>query len=285
MKKDKLITDFYRLLNSQDFKSEKELKKFLDTAMQHEIPSFPKEILSSKEQAQDLIFEAYELSKPEGYKKAKEALRLDPDCIEAYEYLGSVETYVEIAINHYKKGIGIGRKLFGGKYLEEHKGKFWGFHETRPFMRCLQQYADCLYMTGNVKGCVAVLEEMITLNPNDNQGARDFLLLYLIEIKEYEKFEKYTKQFKDDSMAFPLFNNALYAFVREGESKTALTKLKAALKSNKFVATKLISGKKITKLPQIHGFGDENEADFYTHYAQPIWKKTKGALEWLLKNS
>ena len=81
--------------------------------------------------------------------------------------------------------------------MKENKGMFYGIHETRPFMRCLHQCSFCLYAMGNTKECVKILEEMVELNPNDNQGVRDYLLLYLLEVDETEKFKKYAKQFDD----------------------------------------------------------------------------------------
>jgi tetratricopeptide (TPR) repeat protein len=282
---DKLMTDLQRLLASQEFKSVDEAKKFMESIMGKPVPSFPQEALSPQERAQDLVFEAYDLPLPQAKKKIEEALKLYPDLIEAYEFLGSAENIAEIAITFYEKGITIGRRIFGGQYLEEHKGMFWGFHETRPFMRCLQQYADCLYTMGKVKECVAVLEEMIELNPNDNQGVRDQLLLYLLQLNEGKKFEKYAKMFKEDCMAFPLFTRALFAFKIEGESDNANKLLKKALKQNKFVTKKLLSKKPITDLADHYGYGDENEADYYAFFAQPIWQNTKGAMAWLSKHA
>ena len=279
------MTDLHRLLQTQDFKSEADLRKFMDSVVGKQIPSFPNEALSFQEQAQDLVFEAYELPPTKAKLNIEKALQLDSNCIEAYEFLGSLENSAEIASAFYEKGIAIGRQVFGGKYLDEHKGAFWGFHETRPFMRCLQHYSDCLYAMGRVKDCVLVLEEMIELNPNDNQGVRDQLLLYLIELDERKKFEKYTKMFKDDSMAFPLFNRALFTFKTEGETENANKQLQKALKQNKFVATKLLSKKAITELADHYGIGDENEADYYTHFAQHIWQNTYGAATWLKKHS
>ena len=182
--KDKMFTDLHRLLETQNFKSEDELKNFLNNMMGAEIPSFPKEALSIKEQAQDLIFEAHESSITEGRKKAAEALKLDPDCIEAYEYLGTLENDVTKAMLHFQKGVDIGKRLFGGEFREENKGAFWMIHETRPYMRCQQHLADCFYGLGKIEESVALLEELIELNPNDNQGARDQLLLFLIVMGE-----------------------------------------------------------------------------------------------------
>lgn len=282
---DKLMTDLQRLLGTQDFKSEAEIRKFMNSIVGQEIPSFPKETLNFQEQAQDLVFAAYELPLDKAKQNIEKALQLDSNCIEAYEFLGSMEHTPEIASAFYEKGISIGRQIFGGRYLEEHKGAFWGFHETRSFMRCLQHYSDCLYSMGKIKECVAVLEEMIELNSNDNQGVRDQLLLYLIQLDERKKFDKYAKIFKEDSMAFPLFNRALFTFKTEGETENANKQLQKALKQNKFVAAKLLSKKQIIELPDHYGIGDENEADYYTHFAQHIWQNTNGATAWLKNHS
>lgn len=279
------MTDLQRLLETQDFKSEDDIRKFMNSIVGQKIPSFPKEALNLKEQAQDLVFDAYEQTPTKAKLTIERALQLDPDCIEAYEFLGSMERTAEIASLFYEKGIAIGRRVFGGKYLEEHKGMFWGFHETRPFMRCLQHYSDCLYTMGKVRECVSILEEMIELNPNDNQGVRDQLLLYLIQLGENKKFLKYSKMYEEDSMAFPLFNRALFAFKTEGETENSNKQLLKALKQNKFVAKRLLSNKPIKELADHYGFGDENEADYYASFAQHIWTETKGAREWLKKHT
>lgn len=282
---DKMMTDLQRLLGTQDFKSEEDLRKFMNSIVGQKIPSFPKDTLNYQEQAQDLVYEAYELPPEKAKRNIEKALQLDSNCIEAYEFLGEMESNAEIASIHYAKGIAIGKQIFGGKYLEEHKGAFWGFHETRPFMRCMQQYSDCLYMMDKVKECVSVLEEMIELNPNDNQGVRDQLLLYLIELDEKQKFEKYAKMFQEDGMAFALFTRALFAFKTEGETENANKQLQKALKQNKFVAAKILSKKSINVLSDHYGFGDKNEAEYYTYFAQDVWKNTKGATSWLKKHS
>jgi tetratricopeptide (TPR) repeat protein len=239
--------------------------------------------LNNKEQAQDLVLEAYELTPAKAKKKIEKALELDPDCIEAYEYLGGCESSIELESVFLEKGLSIGRKLFLGDNFEYHKGHFWGILETRPFMRCLQLYSEVLYLKNKKKECVEILEEMIYLNPNDNQGVRDQLMLYLIELDEVKKFEKYAKMFKDDEMAFSLFNQALFTFKKEGDTIKSQKQLQKALKQNKYVGEKLISGLPIFELSDHYGFGDENEADYYVDSAQHIWRQTKGAIEWIKK--
>lgn len=277
------MTDLRRLIESQNFNSEADMRTFMDSMIGQQIPSRPKKALSPQEQAQDLVFAAYDLPPAKAKRNIEKALQLDSNCIEAYEFLGSLEAFAEIAITFYEKGIAIGRRVFGGSYLEEHKGAFWGFHETRPFMRCMQHYADCLYTMGKVNECVAIFEEMIDLNPSDNQGVRDQLLLYLIQLDEREKFKRYAKMFKDDDMAFALFNRALFDFKTEGETDKANKQLQKACKRNPFVASKLLAKKPATELPDHFSIGSEDEADYYAYFAKPIWQQTDGATAWLKK--
>lgn len=281
----KYMTDLQRLLARQEFHSQEELQAFLQQLTGQEIPSLPTRELTIQEQAQDLVFAAYSLPPGKAWENAIKALQLDPDCIEAYELLGQLEPVPQTAIAFYERGIAIGRQIFGGRFLKENKGYFWGIHETRPFMRCLFDYSECLYNMDKVKECVAVMEEMIELNPSDNQGVRDLLLLYLIQLDERKKFERYAKQYDDDGMAYALFNRALFAFKTEGECEYANQKLKEAIKENKYVAAKLLAKKRVRELPAAYGFGSVEEANYYAAYAQPIWQQTEGALEWLRKFS
>lgn len=276
-----MMADLHRMLESQDFKSEKDMKKFLDGIIGKPIPSMPEELLGPQEKAQDLVFDAYDLEFPEARENIAAALELDPDCIEAYEYLGSHEPVPEIAMVFFEKGISIGEKKFEGKHLKENIGHFWGLHETRPYMRCLQFQSECLDAIGKTEECIGILEKMIKLNPNDNQGIRGRLMLYLIETDQYEKYVKYDTEFKDEISAFALFNRALYAYKTKGIGATSNKKLTDAIKFNKFVLPKLLKHEHPTDLPNHYGLGDENEATIYLFYAYPIWYSTKGAIEWL----
>ncbi len=279
------MRDLHRLLAKQDFKTEEDVQAFMDNIMGQEIPVLPDEELSPAEIAQDLVFDAYDLPPAKAKKNIEMTLQMDPDCIEAHEYLGLREKAAPISLIFFKAGIEIGRRLFGGKYLEENKGYFWGIQETRAYMRCLANYSEILYALGKTEASVKVMEEMLELNPNDNQGMRDLLMLYLIQLGETKKFRKYAAQYKDDSTAFPLFNRALFEFQTKGETDKTNNYLKAALKYNPFVAPKILSGKLMDKIPDTYGIGDENEARYYAVVAQPVWQNTAGAVEWLRKHT
>jgi len=284
-KQDKVFQDLHRILESQEFKSEDDVRKFMDGLMGKPLPSFPKESLTIKEQAQDLIFEAVELPDDDGYQLALKALQMDIDCIEAYEYLGALEPIFETAILYYKNGIEIGKRIYAKTHFKDGIGNFWMIHETRPFMRCMQAYADCLKNMGRFHDAVSVYEEMIRLNPNDNQGVRDQLLLYLIRINEFNKFRKYDKLYKDDLGAFSSFNRALFAFKTLGSSTNSNALLQKAIESNKYVIPRLLMKKISDEFPEVYGIGDENEAIYYCFFAHQIWYETSGAIDWIKRKT
>ena len=284
-KQDKVFQDLQRILESQEFKSEDDVRKYMDGLMGKPIPSFPKESLTIKEQAQDLIFEAVELPDDDGYQLALKALQMDSDCIEAYEYLGSLEPIFETAILYYKNGIETAKRIYAKTHFKDGIGNFWMIHETRPFMRCMQAYADCLKHMGRFHDAISVYEEMIRLNPNDNQGVRDQLLLYLIRINDYKKFIKYDKLYKDDLGAFSSYNRALFAFKTLGSSSRSNEILQKAAASNNYVIPRLLMKTISDDFPEVYGMGDENEATYYCFFAHQIWHETKGAIDWIRKNS
>ena len=278
---DKIMRDLNRLLNSQDFKSEDEIRKFMDGLMNKKIPELPVDNLSNKEKAQDLVFDAYEASPKKAKAKIEQALKLDPDCIEAYEFLGSRETNVRLKAGYFEKGIVIGRRIFGGDYLKEHKGYFWGFTETRPFMRCMEAYSWCLHYEGRLSESVAVLEEMIELNPNDNQGVRDQLMTYLIELGDDSKFQRYNKKYHDDDTTFMLYNRALFSFKTGGDSPISQKLIAKAIKGNKHVPGLLLAKTPVMTFGDSFIMGDESEAEYYVYFAYTVWRKVDGAIDWL----
>jgi len=282
---DKTMRDIHRIIEKEMPQTEAEMNALMEKINGGEYPIIEDDELTVTQKAQDLVYEAYELPPRDGLIKALEALKLNPDCIEAYEYLGLNEISDSKAKLMYEKGIQIGRRVFGGKFLEDNRGIFWGIHETRPFMRCLQYYSECLYTEGQIRACVDIQEEMIELNPNDNQGIRDQLLLYLIQLGETEIFKKIAGMFPDDIGAYALFNRALFAFVTEGDCEVANEKLQLAMTENPFVVKRILSHQAVKGLTDHYAIGSQEEAGYYALYARHIWRSNRGALKWLLKQS
>lgn len=81
-----------------------------------------------------------------------EALELDPDCIEGYEFLENTGESRAIILSFYEKGVALGDKQFGGEYIKQRRGHFWGIHETRSYGRCLMITAEMLGFMEEING-------------------------------------------------------------------------------------------------------------------------------------
>lgn len=276
------MTDLNRLLARQDFKNQKELEDFLNNLMGKSLDDLPQMDLTPEEQAEDLVFEASKLPMTKAKKKIEEALKLDPNCIDAYEFLAAKEKKLEKSLLFLEEGIAIGRKKFGGKFLKENKGEFWGWHETRSYLRCLYQKAEILVMQEQLTEGVAIMEELYELNDGDNQGVRFPLLSALILLGETEKFKRYDKLFTSDKhSAQMLYPRALFAFITEGDTPNSQKLLIKAFEKNPFVVQMLLDEDFQFKGVTQYATGSPEEAEIYLMHGFFPWHKTEGAIEWL----
>jgi tetratricopeptide (TPR) repeat protein len=98
----------------------------------------------------------------------------DPRCLDAYAHLGifDFDKSPKRALLHYERGVEIGRHALGPGF---HGVLAWGLIDNRPFLRCLHGLGLCLWRLQRFEEAEALFQEMLWLNPNDNQGVR-FLL-------------------------------------------------------------------------------------------------------------
>jgi len=285
-KNDKISTekDLAKLMeevNKQNFTSIDELKDFMDNLMGQSLDNLP-DRTDKKGRSQDLVYQAYEQPITKAKKLIKKALELDPNNAEAYNYLAGIETDLDRIMALYEKAIIAGEKTLGKKFFKENKGYFWGLLETRPYMRAKAGLAECLYVKNELDKAIEIYEEMLALNPNDNQGIRYSLSTLLLEKNDLTKFEQFVKKHEDEYRSVWKFNNALYHFKKFGKNAMTNKVLLAAHKGNKYVIDYLLGIKKLPEEPpQYMGIGDENEAITYVYGAWKVWVETDNALEWL----
>lgn len=185
---EKMTSDLSRLLQGQDFKSEEDLKAYLDgIAKGGKIPDVPPK--SAVSFAQDIMYEAWEAkTKRERLKLAKEALSISPDCADAYNLLAEEEAKtLEETKELYQKGMEAGRRALGEEIFKEDSGHFWGYTPTRPYMRSRAGLMECLWELGEHDEAIGHAKEMLRLNKSDNQGIRYILIAYLAELKRYDE--------------------------------------------------------------------------------------------------
>ncbi len=279
---DKFHKMIQKIIDEKKPQSPEELQEILNAMSGKSFDEMKFTPESDEEKALALVWEARELPIDKGRRRAKKALKIYPDCIEAYEYLGSTYQYYHKGAEHYEKGVEIGRRVFGGDFLKQNKGHFWMITETRPFMRCLGALADAYYFPGGVTKAIPIWEEMLDLNPNDNQGIRYSLLSAYLEDKDFVKFKKLRKEF-DESGALMLFPDALAEFAQNGDTPKAQKLLQKAKKSNQYVVPLLVQQYPPEEHVYSYSWGSEEEAIIYLNYGWRSWMFNQGAKDWVKK--
>lgn len=279
---DKMMQDLQRLLSNQNFQSKEEMEKFLDQLKGQPIPEFEPEASTPEEKAQRLVYEAREMGlNIEADKKVFSALKLDPDSVEAFEFMGDFGISALQRLIFYRNGMNAGRKKLGVEFFKENMGHFWLIPETRPFMRCMMNYAMTLHDLDETGAALTILMEMIRLNPSDNQGARDFVLIYSLVVSKFEVFDQVLSLYPSDDTTFTGFSKALYSFKKEGDTPASREALEKARLNNKHVMTLLLAKKELPPQEDYYERGAKNEAVYYAHRAREAWQNTPGAISWL----
>jgi len=240
------------------------------------------------EKAQELMYQAWEERNPaRRIALARRALRTSKDCADAYVLLAEEEAdTVQRALEYYREGVAAGERALGQKYFKENAGHFWGLLVTRPYMRALEGVASCLWQLGRKEEALSNYNELLRLNPGDNQGIRYVLADLLLSLNRDAELAKLLRQYRGDWSAVWLYTRALLTFRKSGPSPKADRALQEALEENQHVPTYLTGKKRIpNRLPDYIGFGDEAEAVVYAAHHLNYWRRTPGAVEWLERHA
>lgn len=100
-----------------------------------------------------------------------------------------------------RKEVEAGELALGKEGFEEYAGHFWGFLETRPYMRARAGLASVLWRTGRHRDAIGHYRAMLKLNPNDNQGIRYVLARHLLELGDTVALKKLIKKYVEDGSA------------------------------------------------------------------------------------
>lgn len=239
--------------------------------------------LEALARAQDMVFEAWEAgTKARCVALAKKAIAVSPLCADAFNILAEASPAgSDEELDYWRQAVEAGRQAIGDEF-EEMTGFFWGVLETRPFMRAKLGLAQALWERGERETALAHLQEMLRLNPNDNQGVRDLLAGRLAELGRDEALSELLAQYPDDDSATFAWTRALLAFRREGDKEASRRRLAEAIDANSHVPAFLLGDKKLPKSPPaFYSIGGKDEAVIYCQDLAGGWPATPGALDWL----
>jgi tetratricopeptide (TPR) repeat protein len=239
-----------------------------------------------KPNAQEHAYEAMEAMANQdwdrAHRNAMAALKLDPNCVDALTVMSQLgsENASEL-IDNLRRTVERGEKALGRKFFRENAGWFWGLIETRPYMRARAQLAGLLHEAGQVDEAIAHWEEMLRLNPGDNQGLRYSLLGGYLELGNLRGAERIFSEYPDEASAMFAWARVL-ADLLAGAESAAAKPLAAARKANQHVEAYLTGRKKLpANGPGYYSPGEPSEAIVCMHEIGAAWTKHPPAIDWL----
>ena len=238
---------------------------------------------SPLDKANNVFYKACEApSRTKRIALAKKAIEISPLCADAYVLLAKHEAWASDAqLALYRQAVEAGRKVIGEDF-EEFTGGFWGWVETRPFMRAKLGLAICLWERNEREEALKHLREMLHLNPGDNQGVRSILARYLLESSLHDELAALLKTYKEDASTDLNFSRALLVFRLHGDGAKSRKALAAAVEQNAHVRPYITGEKALPKsLPAFYSWGGDSEAVHYARSFKKGWDETPGAADWL----
>ena len=231
-------------------------------------------------QAEAVLDRAYTVVGRRAVLLAREALEIWPDCADAYNLLARRAPDSESAARLFELGVAAGERALGPAAFEA-AGHFWGVLETRPYMRARQGLAESLVEMKRLAEAAEHFEDLLRLNPDDNQGIRHTLVNVLIGLDRDAEAWELLGRYPDDPLALLEYPRALLRFRQEGDSLEARRALKRAVQSNRFVPGLLLQTRALPPPSPFFSPGREEEAVLYRVLSWETWTGTAGALDWL----
>lgn len=234
-------------------------------------------------QAEELAIQALEETNHEKrVALARKALSISEDCARALSLLAEdAAESLEESADYYRRAMDAAKRTLGARVFAEAEGHFWGMIETRPYMHAKMGYADTLWALERTREALAEYEDMLRLNPADNQGARYVLAIRYLDVGELAKARKLLDDYPEDGTWWH-YSDALYWWMAKGDCADGRRARAAGLKANPYVLDYFTGKRRMPKaLPEFYAWGSVEEAVLYAHEARMTWRAKPGAVEWL----
>ncbi|MBU6452742.1 MAG: hypothetical protein KGS72_13230 [Cyanobacteria bacterium REEB67] len=232
-----------------------------------------------KEQlALEKTIEAWETSGAERIALAKQALKINPDCSNAYMALASEEESGAKSVELYRKAVTAAQNSIGADWETKFEGIFWLAQECRPLLTAMGALAMELQWEDELQEALTIYRKLMKLDPEDNQGARYKFAGCLYEANLDEELEQLLTKYNDDVGASLLYTKALHLFRKNGPEKETTEALLTAYRANNFVPLFLAEVmEEPDGEPGYYTPGGPDEAAEYAEENMYLWYETAGA--------
>ncbi len=275
-----------RLTPEEGFESIEAAQAFFEKHMPPgKKPKFPKPT-EPWHRAQEVAYAGWVKKSARGRAfAARKALKISPDAPDPYLLLAHDALTWEEALELEEKAVMAAERILGEEPFQRFP-EFWGPAITRPYMRARYARGYALWKMGKTAEARQEFQDLLRLNPGDNQGVRYLLVALLLETGEYGQAQQVISRYSPDNLCHWPYNKLLLHYRRRGDDPAARDLRRQALRANPFVPDLLMERTPVDSWElDFIAPGEVNEAIEYVHLYRQAWSAIAGALEWLGKGS
>jgi tetratricopeptide (TPR) repeat protein len=236
------------------------------------------------------LFESNEYLEAE--KRIKALLLVCPDHIDALHHLGLLYSYTGRPLEAYlatREAVRIGMDALPPAFSWLTSSLAWGHFENRPFMRACHSLGLHILRTQGSAAALELFARLVSVNPNDNLGARYVLMGCWLETGAWQSAISLALRYPDDAGPDIAYSKAV-AQVHVADYEGATESLRFALQCKPNIAAEILKTKHIRPPQDRPGYmtlGGEDEAFDYWERNRSHWAKSSEVfklLKQLLKN-
>lgn len=274
----KLVQDFIEQHGGE--MSLDELNEAINARFTKPMDDFEYPMDTPADRAEALCQQAIESFGRRRIQLARQSLAEDPTHVEASVLLAESTRRADQRIEAFRIAKENGKKQLGSM-LEEAVGHFWGIAETRPFMRACQGLAEALHDAGQADEAIGQYQEMLRLNPNDNQGVRYSVMPLLMAHNREPEAIRLLDTYREETAHWH-YMKSLVEFRRGGGSATSKKAIRSAFRANEHVVD-LLQSTDPPLMPDSYVLGSPEEAAICISEMAEAWGDSEGYVEWMFQ--
>lgn len=187
----------------------------------------------------------------------------------------------------YEQAMANAKRYIPKTFIPDRDRVIWAYMANRPFLRMLAGYGIFVEQYEGVGKAIPLYEEILSLNPNDNQGIRAILATVYLKTNQPQKVIILASHYESDIMP-DLMMGKLLAYLKLGKNKSAETFLKQVKDHQSHVIKEMLKSshpKPVNLIKDRVRLGGEDEAYYYWQSQGHLWQTTDGALMFLAEHT
>lgn len=214
----------------------------------------------------------------------RRVIRKSPQQIDAYHHLAMIcnaGRRQDEALELWETAVGMGRDCFPDDFTIGTSLLEWSMIENRPFLRACHGLGLAYQRREKIAEALTIFNEMLDLNPNDNQGARELAVQCYFGMGDPKGVLQVCERYPGDTLGGTLYGLPLANF-QLGNMTTAEKAMKDAIRYRRNIAKELLKKRHVEPTTPMDGYtivgGKEEAYEYWTEFGR-YWKATDGALE------